>query len=202
MLWFADVCGLPADGLFDAEQYIRKQGIQFDVLLSPELIIAGRDEAKKAVTNLLSQSNQPFCVYGESVDEAAAFLAATALSEKEALSDVPPLIFADGQANLNLLATFNDQLVIVPLDLEALSKVKNLLQTGWRIITLNIANAESKNKKNDATLGQCKRASLEQYLIQNMEIPEHKARQIARNSKGSLAALLWMVGSGSIVYSL
>ena len=198
MLWFADVCGLPADGLFDAEQYIRKQGIQFDVSLSPELIIAGRDEAKKAVANLLSQSNQPFCVYGESVDEAAAFLAATALSEKEALSDVPPLIFANGQANLNLLATFNDQIAIVPIDLEALSKVKNLSQTGWRIITLNIANAESKNKKNDATLGQCKRASLEQYLIQNMEIPEHKARQIARNSKGSLAALLWMVGSGPI----
>ncbi len=195
MLWFAEVCGLPVEGLFNAEQYMRKQGIQFDVSLSSELIIAGRNEAKRAVANSLSQSNQPFCVYGESVDEAAAFLAATALTEKEVLSDIHPLIFANGHANLNLLATFNDPLVIVPLDPKALSKVKTLSQPGWRIVISDIASAKSTNKQNSITLGKCKRESLEKYLVENMEISEHKSRQIARNSKGSLVALLWMIGS-------
>lgn len=198
MLWFAEVCGLPAEGLYDAEQYIKKQGIQFGVSLSPELIIAGRDKSKEAICNLLIQSNQSFSIKGESVEEAASFLAATSLIEKDTTSKIPPMVFADGQANLNLLATFNNELIIFPLDSEAFAKVKQLSQTGWRIVTPCIINDELKAKENGTILGQCDRNSLEQYLIQYMDITEHKARQIARNSKGSLVAFLWMVGSGPI----
>ena len=197
-LWFAEVCGLPAEGFFDAEQYLKKQGILFDVSLPPDLVIAGRNEEKTDVVNLLTQSNQPFHVYGESVKEAAAFLAASALVEKEMLSDIPPLIFADGQANLKLLATFNDPLVVIPLDSEALSKVKELSQSEWRIVTPDIPKTKPKDGKSSIRLGKCERESIERYLIESMNISEHKARQIARNSKGSLAALLWMIGSGPI----
>lgn len=104
MLWFADVCGLPAEGLYDAEQYLRKVGVGFGVsVISPELIVAGRDEDMKHLRDLVLQSNAEVYLRGESVEEAAAFLAASSLKEANAYGEKPPLIFADSRANLNLL---------------------------------------------------------------------------------------------------
>jgi hypothetical protein len=68
MLWFADVCGLPAEGLSDAEQYVRGLGAGFGVAtLSPELVIAGRDEDLERLTALALQSNAEIRVRAESI---------------------------------------------------------------------------------------------------------------------------------------
>jgi hypothetical protein len=198
MLWFAEVCGLPAEGFYDAEQYLRKLGIQFDVPLAPDIILAGRNKENENVVKMLTQSNQPFGVCGESVEEAAAFLAASAITKKDILTEIPPLIFADCKANLKLLATFNDPLVIVPLDSEALYKVKELSQSDWRVIMPDVSKAGLKTNQDKIVLGSCKRESIEKYIIESMGFSEHRARQIARNTKGSLAALLWILGSGPI----
>jgi len=197
MLWFAEVCGLPAEGFFDAEQYLKKQSIQFDTPLSAELVIAGRTKETADVLNCLTNGCQSFCVCGESTEEGAAFIAATVLSNKERLSDVPPVVFANGKANLKLLATFKDPLTIVPIDLEALSKAREASQSEWRIVTLDIVKKEL-NVKGSILLSKCKRKEVEKYLIETMHLSEHRARQIARDSKGSLAALLWMIGSGPL----
>lgn len=100
MLWFADVCGLPAEGIYDAEQYLRKVGVGFGVsAISPELIVAGRDEHMKHLRELVLQSNAEVHICGESVEEAAAFLAASSLKETDAYGEKPPLVFADSLAN-------------------------------------------------------------------------------------------------------
>ncbi len=69
MLWFADVCGLPAQGLFDAEQYLTQIGVTFGTVLSPELAIAGREKELGQLQNKILRSNEELHICGESVEE-------------------------------------------------------------------------------------------------------------------------------------
>ena len=200
MLWFADVCGLPAEGLYDADQYLRKLGVGFGVpAVSPEFVVAGRNEELKLLRDFVVNSNAEVHVRGESTEEAAAFLAAASLKEADAYGKKPPMVFADFRANLNLLATFGTELTLVPIDSEAVSRARLAGVNKWRLI---IPEAESigprRQGENDLTLGRCKRAAIEQYLIEQLKIPEDKARKKTRDAKGSLVALLWLVGSGPI----
>ena len=200
MLWFADVCGLPAEGLYDAKQYLRKLGIDFGVSdISQELIIAGRIEINQQLHELILNSNLEVYILGESVEEAAAFLAASALKDSDTYGKKSPLVFADSQANLNLLATTGADATLVPVDSNALKRVKMIEGHRWRLVipeveSVALSNLGGKSLK----LGQCKRVAIEQYLIEKLKLPEHKVRQIVRDSKGSLNALLWLIGSGPI----
>jgi len=197
MLWFADVRGLPAEGLYDAEQYLRKVGVDFGVsVISPELILAGRDENMEQLSKLVLQSNAEVHVCGESVEEATAFLAASSLKEADAYSEKPPLLFADSRANLNLLATIGAEATLTPVDAVALARIKTITGHKWRLVMPEVESIVP--PKAGVTLGRCKRTAIEQHLIEKMKFPEHKARQIARDTKGSLIALLWLVGSGPI----
>lgn len=200
MLWFANVCGLPAEGLYDAEQYLRRVGIGFGVSdISPELIVAGRDEDMKHLHDLVLQSNAEVYLRGESVEEAAAFMAAASLKEADAYGKKPPLIFADSRANLNLLATTGAEATLVPVDSEALARVKTIVGHKWRLVIPEVESvAPLITGGGSLTLGRCKRSAIEQHLIEKIKLPEHRARQIARDTKGSLIALLWLVGSGPI----
>jgi len=200
MLWFADVCGLPAEGLNDAEQYIRQLGVRLGVpAISPELVLAGRNDEVERLRSLVVDSNAEIHVQAESIEEAAAFLASASLKEADAYGRKPPLVFADSRANLNLLATCGAELTLVPVDSEALARFKTLGVHKWRAIVPEVkSTALPRNMGQTLTLGECKRAATEQHLIAQMGFPEHRARQTARESKGSLIALLWLVASGPL----
>jgi len=200
VLWFADVCGLPVLGLYDPEQYLRKLGVAFGVSdVSPELIVAGRSENDTKLHELILESNSEVCVRGESVEEAAAFLAASAMQDTDAYGKKPPLVFADSQANLNLLATTGAEATLVPVDSDALKRVKTIQGHHWRLVIPEVESvAPSSTGGKSLTLGRCRRAAIEQHLIEKIGLPEHKARQIARETKGSLNALLWLIGSTPI----
>ena len=198
MLWFAEVFGLPAEGLFDAEQYLKRLAVRFGASLSPEFVIAGREEELTKLRDSIVQSNKTLHVHGESNEEAAAFLAACSLKDAKTFSKKPPLIFADSRANLNLLATFSTEITLVPLNSETLEKAKGLPESRWRLIVPELAGLRTPDGGHGIVLGRCKRSDVEQHLVEQMGISEHKARQMARDSKGSLVALLWLVGSGPI----
>lgn len=201
MLWFADVCGLPAEGLYDAEQYLHVVGVGFGVsAMSPGLIVAGRDEDVKYLSELVLQGNAEVSICGESVQEAAAFLAASSLKEADAYAKKPALVFADSRANLNLLVTTGAEATLVPVDSEALARAKKISGHKWRLVIPEVESVASPSRTGgkSLTLGRCKRAAMEQHLIEEMKLSEHKARQIARDTKGSLIALLWLVGSRPI----
>lgn len=199
MLWFADVCGIPAEGLYDAEQYLRTVGVSFGVSdICPEMIVAGRNEDMEQLRNLVLQSNAEVYLRGESVEEAAAFLAASSLKKADAYGEKPPLVFANSRANFNLLATTGAEVTLVPVDSEALARIKLITGHKWRLVIPEVESVEltlSTGVKS-LTLGRCKRTAIEQNLIEDMKFSEHKARQIARDTKGSLIALLWLIGSG------
>ena len=198
MLWFASEYGLPAEGLYDADQYLKELGIRFGAPLSQELVVAGRDEQAEALCKLVVQDNKTVHVWGESIDEAAAFVAACSLKNADTLADNPPLVLADSRANLTLLATHNMEMTLVPLDLEALALAESLKQPGWRMILPEVAAGNSRRKGEGVVLGRIRRGVIEQYLVEDRGLPEHEARRFARDSKGSLVALLWLVGSGPI----
>jgi len=200
MLWFADVCGLPAEGLYDAQQYLCRVGVGFGVSpISPELVVAGRDEDMKHLRDLVLQSNVEVHVRGESIEEAAAFLAASSLKEADAYGKKPPLIFADSRANLNLLVATGAEATLVPVDSETLARVKTIVGHKCRLVIPEVESIPAPSSVGkELTLGRCKRAAIEQHLIEKMKLPEHRAMQIARDTKGSLIALLWLVGSGPI----
>ncbi len=199
MLWFAGQCGLPAEGLYDAEQYLQKIGVGFGVCpLPPELVIAGRDEAVQKLREQVLESNANFTIRGESAEEAAVFLAAASLKQADAYAKTAPLVFADFHADLNLLATTSADMILVPLDTEALNRARMVPEWRPRLIVPDseATAALSGNKGQCVTLGRCKRAAVERHLAEEMEQPEHRARLIARDTKGSLIALLWSIGSG------
>jgi hypothetical protein len=200
MLWFAEQCGIPAEGLYDAEQYLRKLGVGFGVCpLSPELVLAGRDEMAQKLEEQVLHRDTNFTLRGESADEAAAFLAAASLKEPDAYAQTAPLVFADSRADLNLLATLSTELILVPLDTETLSRAKMALDWKPRIIVPDAeAGIPSGNEDRGLTLDQCKRAAVEKHLVEEMKRPEHEAKQTVRDTKGSLIALLWLIGSGPI----
>ena len=200
MLWLAKVCGLPAEGLYDAEQYLHKIGVGFRLPnLSPELVIAGREDARNFLRNLILKSNNETNIYGESIEEAAMFLAAASIIEKKEYAKTKPLVFADAKANLNLLATHNASLMLLPLDSEALVHAKELNESKWRMIIPQVkSKTKPVNNGKDLELEQCKRTSVESLLVKKMKFDENKARQITRDSKGSLIALLWLIGAGPI----
>jgi len=200
MLWFADICGLPAEGLYDAEQYIHKLGVGFNVpALSPDLVIAGREQDVERLTSLVIGNNAEIHVHAESIEEAAAFLAAASLRQPTEYAKKPPLVFADSHANLNLLATCDPEVTLVPLDSETLANFKGTQGCKWRAIVPEVrSSSTSLSASQHLTLEQCRRSAVEQELMTQMAYPEHKARGIARQSKGSLIALLWLVGSGPV----
>ena len=154
MLWFAEACGLPAEGLYSAEQYLCKLGSGFGVAaVSPDLFVAGRDEDLKCLHDLVLQSNAEVHVRGESVEEAAAFLAACSLKEVDAYGRRPPLVFADLRANLNLLATFGTDATLVPVDSEALARAKTIVGQKWRLVLPEVeSDAPPTNAENSLTL--------------------------------------------------
>lgn len=199
MLWFAEQCGIPAAGLYDAEQYLRKFGIDFGVSsLSPELVLAGRDDTARSLGERVLQSDVDFTIHGESAAEAAAFLAAASLKDLDVYAKKPPLVFADSHAELNSLATLTKDLILVPLDTEALSRAKIIPDWKPRIIVPDAEAAGPSNDDSDLTLEQCKSAATEKHLVEQMKRPEHEAKLIVRDTKGSLIALLWQVGSGPV----
>ncbi len=199
MLWFCDVCGLPAKGLYDVNQYIKTQEILYNFELSPELVFAGRNKVKDELVEAITSSRNEIQVYGESVDEVALFLASLVKVKSDDFSQCPPMIFADKDANINLLATYNEPIIIVPLDCEVLGIIKAKNVPKWRIIIPRISGGVSGNTRNDEqiTLGKCNRAALESYLSKYFDYSEHKVRQIVVDSKGSLAALFWILGADS-----
>ncbi len=200
MLWFARVCGVPAEGLYDAEQYLSKLGTAFGISpIFPETFLAGRDEDLESLDKLLLQSNAEVHIRGESMEEAAAFLAAASLKDPDRYSKKPPLIFADGGADLNLLVTSGKALMLVPTDSDALARAKSIPGHTWRLVLPEVASlAPLRNEETSLALRRCKRAAVEQHLVEQMKVPEHKAQEIARDTKGSLVALLWLIGSGPI----
>jgi hypothetical protein len=200
MLWFADVCGLPVEGLYDAEQYLRKLSIDFGVLaISPELAVAGRIKDMERLREPVLQGHTEIHIRGESVEEGAAFLAGASLMEADAYAKTTPLVFADSRANLNLLATFGTEMTLVPLDSDALARARRTTGQRCRLIIPEVNCSVLLNRgEMDLTLERCKRAAVEQLLVDQMELPEHKARQIARDTKGSFVALLWLLGASPV----
>jgi len=198
MLWFAQECGLPAEGLYDTEQYLKELGTRFGALLSPELVVAGREKQSETLCNLLVRDSGTVRVCGESIDEAAAFSAACFVNNADTLVDNPPLVLADFRANLTLLATHNTKMTLVPLDSETIARAKSLSQAGWRMILPEVAAGNSDEKKGEVVLGRMGRAATEKYLVEYLELPEREIRKLARDSKGSLVAMLWLIGSGPI----
>jgi len=199
MVWFADVCGLPIEGLYDSEQYLRKVGIAFSVPnITPELVIAGRTADADVLKRLVLETNETVDICGESAGEAAGFIAAVSLQHEGEFREKPPLVFADAAANLNLLATHRSKLMLVPVGAEAFARSRTVHVQGWRWLVPDIRATSAQSRQNQLILGPCKRGEMERCLKAQIGLSEHKARLIARETKGSLIALLWLVGSGHV----
>lgn len=200
MLWFAEECNLPAEGLYDAEQYIRNFGVNFGLpQISPELILAGREDNIDKIQNLIFKDAGDAYVQGESIEVVASLLAAVSLINNISEIKKSTLVFADSRANLKVLATLNTDITLIPLDCGALKQAKNIPGHKWRLIIPGIEAAYVNDlKSNEIVISRCKRDAVEKYLVKTQKFDEHKAAQIVRETKGSLIALLWLIGSGPI----
>ena len=67
-----------------------------------------------------------------------------------------------------------------------------------RIIVPDAEAAVPSKDDRDLTLDQCKRVAIEKHLVEQMKRPEHEAKLSVRDTKGSLIALLWQIGSGPV----
>lgn len=122
--WFSEELGLNPYGMRTAETWWAAWSQQTDPVMTPEIVLAGRDDVKKATRNRLTGSGIT-SIEGPAYDETCAFIAALAV-QADAQGDgslLSRLAFVNELSTWRLLLDSPQPLVLVPLDPEFAKEV-------------------------------------------------------------------------------
>ena len=166
---------------------------RYRVHVPPSAIICGRDGDAEEVRTWVRGKDACLRVFGESPEEVCAFVASLALSESpggESVADV--VVFVESSQALEDLPRTVRPYVIVPVTAEAQTKVPSLVKQGARVILPQARLGRHQVAgPGEMVLGMMSREVLTRLLEEEIGIPRGRARDLARESKGSFAALMW-----------
>lgn len=195
--WLARQMGIPVQGVLDSEGYIREEFFaRYGVEWSPALVIGGRDKSAKSLAEWLVGGSGVLKVRGESVEEAAFFVAAcTSQLRGDAAEAIDSrCMFVDEPDALDLLTGLGTQHIVVALRHEVRRRAKSINAPSIRLIAVDGRCAGSRPDSCDIELERIKRKACEEALVA-LEFAEARAGRAARESKGSLTALLWSIAT-------
>lgn len=114
--WLSEELGLSPYGLRTGLTWWRNWGAQTDPVLTPDVVLAGRDETAKTLEGRLDVSGSITTVAGASTDEVCAFVAATAdqLDGQGKGQMLARLAFVDDLNTWRQLTASSQPLVLVP----------------------------------------------------------------------------------------
>lgn len=114
--WLSDLIGKSPPGATDLESYWETWSKATRPALSPDLLLAGREEAATEIRDRLRQSDQPFGIRTESRSESIAMLyaALTPLSPKEAEALLGRALVVETTEALRRLTGSRSPLLLIP----------------------------------------------------------------------------------------
>jgi len=196
--WFARQIGIPVDSFRDIDLFLDELCTQYGGIKIPdELIIGGRDGAASKLSDWINSNSTEIVVQGESAEEASAFVAATIkkLPNEQGQQISAQTLFVDQQNAIDFLASCRFQHFVVPLNHEVYKRAKALkLQNVRLMIPLTALRGYfTKGGNNVIELGPVHRRPCCE-ILKNMGISSNVADRITSESKGSLGALLLLLG--------
>lgn len=195
--WLCRHLSRPIDGLLDADgAWLSRISTPFGAEVTESLVISGRDQQAADVRRWLAEPQGDLAIYGESREESLAFvLAAIRAAEpdrREYLESTFALV-SDPHAFEHLASAASP--VVVALErAEHLAELRTLhVNRLHAVLPLARADTRRRDVAHAITLDSLRRSSLEAEL-QKLGRSQERARRLARESKGSLGALLWSLG--------
>jgi len=196
--WYARQIEIPVDSFRDIDLFLDEFYAQYGGIKIPdELIIGGREDVLAKLTNWINSDSKEIVIQGESVETAAAFIAVTIrkLPNEQNQQISAQILFVDEQRAMDFIASCRSQHFVVPLNNEVYKRAEALkLQNVRLMIPLTALKGYfTKGGDNVIKLGPVHRRPCCE-ILENMGIPSNKADRITSESKGSLGALLLLLG--------
>jgi len=196
--WFARQIGIPVDSFRDIDLFLDEFCTQYGGIRIPEeLIISGRNNASNKLADWIKSDSSEIFVQGEAAEEAAAFVAATikTLPDEQGPQISAKTLFVDKVNAIDFLASSRSQHFIVPLNPEVYKRLKSIELHNVRLIVplTQLQGYLTKDKTNTLKLGLISRRDSHDILTK-LGISSGKADRITSESKGSLLALLLLLG--------
>jgi hypothetical protein len=163
--------------------------------LQPSAIIAGREGNVEEMITWAGSGSTGLRVIGESVEEASAFIASVGIASSSTGSSslADAVFFVESVEALHHLTLVERPYILVMSTEDARKKAAQLREKGLRtIIPLARQGRRPVAKAGDVVLESMHREELEKVLAE-MGFSTTRAREIARESKGSFAGLLWQI---------
>lgn len=170
----------------------------FGPVVSPELIIGGRTSSSDAVLEWIRGGEPELFIQCESSEEAIAFLIAAlrgSESQPGATALLDRILILHSARGLQYIAGLGTTHLIALTDPALLPRLRGLPTRQSRIVIPDDSGlrAEDTVAKPTIRLGRVKRDAIRHALTSHgMDL--RKAEQIAEESRGSLAAVLWSLG--------
>lgn len=193
--WLARQVGVPVEGLRDLDAFkLEEFDARYGVRVSPELVIGGRDESLKELQTFLSSDARATRIEADSTEEAVAFIwaAVVTLPEQQRESLESRIVFVNSPEALDYLSSLQEAHLIVPMTSEVRSRVLTLDSPRIRVMIPDARTPSNSGQKSSIKLSTISRQACEEALV-SAGFLRQKARRIARESKGKLAAIFWMV---------
>ncbi len=188
--WFARRMGKRPEGAFDIEQAWDNWRFATEPPSNEDLAIAGRIEAGKNIIQKLKDNSSVIRVFGESKDEAYAFILASIIKNAKEL--VPRvLVIKDPDEWLSIIES-NNPLILIPMFDDSIS-LRLAIEKGHRVIVPE-SNPQNRKQIESLVLSKPNKQSLINALIE-MGIDREKAWDMVKATRGFLMPLRRLLGN-------
>jgi len=187
--WFARRLGKRPEGALDVELAWHYWRSATQPPSNEDLVIAGRTEAVKSLTQKLKNEPSVIRVFGESKDEAYAFILASIIKNAEELTP-RVLIINDSREWLTIIESENP-LILIPLFDNPINWRLAINRGHWVIVPES--GPQNKNQEESIVIPKPDKQSLVKALIE-MKIDEEKAWNMVKTTRGFLTPLRRLIG--------
>lgn len=196
-IWFHAIAGTPIADVDDLDRAWNKLvEMPLQRTIPPSLVLGGRTDAGEKLSAWMKSPSGEYRIAGESADEVELFvLAAAKQSVAKGVDNTAPFLSIRSKEALHYLHELQTAHIVFVRDTDLADDVR---ASGVRHLFL--VCQESAPIPNIKPLPTLDRNVVEKEL-QQMGFSEFDARRISGESKGSVVALLWSMGSSSVVRS-
>jgi len=193
--WLIAQSGVGCSTYWEVSAYVDEEvNAKYGISVAPSLLVGGRKEEYEELVAWLESERLQHRIIGDTVEEAAAFIAGVVLEMDDARAYFESrLLFVCQPEALQLLASAEIPYIVVPLSEDVRKKAASLASKGVRILhpCQSVEHAQVANQ-GETVLNPLRRESVEESL-QSMGIRRENASSVARESKGSLLAVFWQI---------
>ena len=194
--WLIAQSGVECSSYWEVSAYVDEEiNAKHGISVVPSLLVGGREQEREELLAWLRSGDPRYRLTGDTVEEATAFIAGVVLEMDEDRAFFESrMLFVRQPDVLNLFSSAETPYIVVPLSEDVVKMAACLVAKGVRILhpcerveRMQVAGS------GETVLPTLRRESIEESL-KAMDLQREEASAIARESKGSLTAVLWQMG--------